>query len=548
MRSGVVLCVPSSASSPSQKQPTLTERLQAKGAAVLQCNEDLPVKNPESVTNFISRNKMETVLIISNLSKTSVTEALRYSAEKAGLSRLVVSFLDIRLLEEGNGSQLGDDSGSLTVLSNLARLEHADLIKDAVLKTVIGPAKISRRELFRSVPKVLKTESDVPITLQTQCNQRSASCTYCKDACPVNAISLTPNSVVIDDRLCIECGACARECPIGAIQGPSISDGQIMAVLSAASSRDLGPSKHLLVLSCPLGLEKLASEVDKQRTLDPSVVPVSIPCVGSVGGVHYLWAASQGVSLLTVCPDISCKKAEAGVRLYRHVASAKNLLRTSAEDGADSVNHLILNAKESMLDSISRIVESTSFADKSTRLAGVQRRELSLDAVRKLKSRDGNGMIRLPPDHTLPFFDMEVDGDQCTYCELCLRNCPDHAIEFTKGQGVERFVFDPALCSGCMICDDNCPMEAIHVSRLVELSPILRGIKAEKASDLEVKCERCGTVLGTKGSLAVLKQKLLEQGASDAMLKAMSLCNRCKSQAVFHPREKRPILMKDLVA
>jgi ferredoxin len=542
-----VLCVPSSAPNPSQGQATLPERLQAKGAAVLQCNEDLPVKNPESVTAFISRNKLETVLIISNLSKTSVTEALRYSAEKAGLRRLAISYLDIRLLEEGNGSQLGNDSGLLVVLSNLARLEHADLIKDAVLKTVIGHAKISRRELFRSVPKVLKTESDVPITLQTQCNQRSASCTYCKDACPVNAISLTPDSVVIDDRLCIECGACARECPIGAIQGPSVSDNQIMAMLNAVSGEHV-PSKRLLLLSCPLGLEKLASEVGEQRTLDPSVVPVLIPCVGSVGSVHYVWAASQGVSFLTVCPDISCKKAEAAVRLYRHVASAKNLLRASADNGADSVNHLTLNAKESMLDSISRIAESTSPTDASTKLVGVYRRELLLDAVRRLATNYGSGMIRLPPDHTLPFFDMEVDGDRCTYCELCQKNCPDHAIEFTKGQGVERFVFDPALCSGCVICEENCPMEAIHVSRLVELSPILRGIKAEKASDLEAKCERCGTVLGTKGSLAVLKQKLLEQGASDAMLKALSLCNRCKAQSVFHPREKRPILMKDFVA
>jgi len=515
---------------------------------VLQCNEDLPVKNPESVTNFISRNELETVLIISNLSRTSVTEALRYSAEKAGLGRLAVSYLDIRLLEEGNGSQVGNDSGALVVLSNLARLEHADLIKDAVLKTVMGPAKISRRELFRSVPKVLKTESDVPITLQTECNQRSASCSYCKDACPVNAISLTPDSVVIDDRLCIECGACARECPIGAIQGPSSSDDQILAVLSAVSSTDPGPSKRLLLLSCPLGLEKLAREVGEQRTLDSSVVPVSIPCVGGVGSVHYLWAASQGVSLLTVCPDISCRKAEAGVRLYRHVASAKNLLRTSADDGGDSVNHLTLNAKESMLDSISRIAVSTSFADKSTKLAGVQRRELLLDAVRKLGSREGNRMIRLPPDHTLPFFDMEVDGDQCTYCELCQKNCPDHAIEFTKGQGVERFVFDPALCSGCMICDENCAMEAIHVSRLVELSPFLKGTKTEKASDLDVKCAKCGNILGTKGSLAVLKQKLLDQGASDAMLKTLSLCHRCKSQAVYHPLQKRPVLLKDLAA
>jgi ferredoxin len=513
---------------------------------VLDCKEDLPANHPETITSFITHNKLETVLLISNLSRTAVTDALRYAAEKAGLGRLAIGYLDVRLLEKGGESDT--NSIPLSAIANLARLEHADLIDDAVMRPVIGPVKISRRELFRSVPKVLKTESDVPIPNQGQCNQRSASCSYCKDACLVNAVSLMPDSVSIDERRCIECGACARECPVGAIQGPSVSDCQILAVLDAALGNATGPSKTLLLLTCSQGLSKLASEIGDQTILDPSVVPVSIPCVGSVGSVHYLWAVSQGVSLLTVCPDISCKKAEAAVPLYRHVASAKNLLRASAENGADSVNHLTLNPKECVLDAVSRIVESTPVTDKSNKLAGTHRRELSLDAVRRLKSSNGNETIRLPPDHTLPFFDMEVDGSRCTYCELCQKDCPDHAIGFTKGQGEESLMFDAALCSGCMICEKNCPTQAIHVSRIVELSTILEETKTEKASDLEVKCEKCGIVLATRGSLLAVRKKLEEQGASETALKAISLCNRCKAQAVFHYRSKRPVLLKDLVA
>jgi ferredoxin len=222
------------------------------------------------------------------------------------------------------------------------------------------------------------------------------------------------------------------------------------------------------------------------------------------------------------------------------------LLEVFTDNGSALVNHLTLTAEESMLDCISRTVESASFRAASTKLMGASRRELFLGAVRGLTT--SNGKVRLPQDHTLPLFDMEVDNVKCTYCELCQKSCPDHAIEFVKNEGSASITFDPASCGGCMICEKSCPQQAIHISRLVELSPVLEKRTLEKASDVTVKCERCGTVLGTSGSLAVLRQKLSEQGAPDAMLKALSLCSRCKHQTVFRPLESRPILMQDLPA
>lgn len=512
--------------------------------AVHQCDDDASVKNPSSIMRFISDNKLESVLLISNHSEPAVTEALRYSIEKTGLSSLAASYLDTRLLEGGRG--IGDDEvGSVIVQTNLARLEHAELVRHAILKTVLGSGKLSRRELFRSVRKVLKVESDIPVTIEGQCGDRSTSCSYCKDACSVNAISLVPDGVVVNDRLCIECGACARECPIGALQVPSASDEQIMAMISQLSGQKVGQNRPVMLLTCPMGLDKLANEIGEERTLPSNIVSASIPCVAAIGSVHYLWATSLGVSVLTVCPDISCKKAEAAVRLYRHVASSRNLIKASTDNGSALVNHLTLTAQESILDCISRTVESTSVrTTPATELTGPSRRELFLDAIRRL--RTGNGRVRLPQDHTLPLFDVEVDAVKCTYCELCQKNCPDNAIEFAKNEGSASIMFDPSLCGGCMICERNCPQQAIHITRLVELAPVLENGKLEKASDVIVKCERCGTVLGTSGSLAVLRQKLSEQGAPDAMLKALSLCSRCKHQTMFRPLDMQPIPMNDL--
>jgi ferredoxin len=509
---------------------------------VYQCDDDGSIKNPSGITKFISDSKLESVLLISNHSKPAVTEALRYSIEKTGLSGLAASYLDIRLVEGGRGADEIEVRSEI-VQTNMARLQHAGLVKHAVMKTVLGSGKFSRRELLRSVRKVLKVESDVPVIMEGQCGVRSTSCSYCRDACLVNAISVAPDNVVVNDRLCIECGACARECPMGALQVPSVSDEQIMAMMSQLSGQKVEQDRPVLLLTCPMGLDKLANEVGESRAFPSDIVSAPITCVAVIGGVHYLWAVSLGVSVLTICPDISCKKAEAAVRLYRHVASSKNLIRASTDNGSASLNHLTLTSQESMLDCISRTVGSNSATIPVAELTGASRRELFLDAVRRLRA--GNEKVKLPQDHTLPLFDVQVDAVKCTYCELCQKNCPDNAIEFTKNEGSASIMFDPSLCGGCMICERNCPQQAIHVTRLIELAPVLEKERLEKASDLIVKCERCGAVLGTSGSLAILKQKLFEQGASDAMLKALSLCSRCKHQTVFRPLETQPIPMND---
>ncbi|MDR1311332.1 MAG: ferredoxin family protein [Burkholderiaceae bacterium] len=40
---------------------------------------------------------------------------------------------------------------------------------------------------------------------------------YCVDVCPVDSFREGENFLVIDPDECIDCGSCARECPVGAI-------------------------------------------------------------------------------------------------------------------------------------------------------------------------------------------------------------------------------------------------------------------------------------------------------------------------------------------
>lgn len=534
MRSGVVLCIAASNLMSPSNYDRLYERLQAKAIPVLRYPENLIAKGNGKIAEFVVQNRLQRLIVVSSLSKASVMDSLRYEVERTGLGSLSVSYLDSNLLWRRETLTDDTDAACTTILVNLARLEHADHLKDAVLKTALTNARISRRQLVRSIPHAFKIESDIPIIVKDRCVHRSSSCNYCVKACPVSAISLTKESVTIDNRLCIECGACTRECPIGAIQSPSASDAQILAMLNTLSGNELKPHKRVLLLTCPAGLEKLASEAGEDRPLDPSIIPAAIPCIAPIGSIHYLWAASLGITLVTICPNTSCQKVAAVIAIQRHVESSKSLLNELGEDGA-AIQHLNLTENDSV---IHRILPLVSFAQvplrKGMPLSG-RRREATLNALKTLQEEKHSRFSR-HDDGMLPFFDLAIDAEKCGFCGVCERDCPDHAISFIKNETSSSLMFDPALCGGCMICEKTCPELAVKVSRHGQLSEVVEGKKMTKVLDESVACERCGAPLGSKRSLTILEKKLSDQTFPDAIIRTLRLCVRCKSKNVFAPQ------------
>ena len=49
-------------------------------------------------------------------------------------------------------------------------------------------------------------------------NDDCINCGACAGECPVSAISEGDSKYVIDDSACIDCGACADTCPVAAPQ------------------------------------------------------------------------------------------------------------------------------------------------------------------------------------------------------------------------------------------------------------------------------------------------------------------------------------------
>ena len=529
MQTGVILLT----SSASKEADRLSTSLQAKGIPVLQYSNDDVDEMPGAITGFLANNRLESV-VVSNTSQESPPDSLSRTIESTGLGRHAVSWIPLATLTGEQTSERTANAADAIVLVNVARLQRADYIRNIVSRMVAGSSRLSRRELFRSIPNVLRVESDIPIVLADRCRDRSKSCNYCIKACPVNAVSAATTAVAINDRVCIECGACARDCPIGALQSASISDGQMIAMLEALASKRSETSNRALVLTCPIGFERLLNEGRGGKRLDAGIVPVQIPCVSFIGSVHYVWAASLGVALATVCPDISCKKVVGMFPLYQHVSSSKRLLRGLREHAIASVHHFGLHANDSIVDIVSQALSTTSAVGVSAKLSGSYRHELIVDAIRGLQI-GSSGNVEVSEDGTLPFFDLRVDEARCSFCEACQRDCPDHAIEFTKSDEGLTFMFDPSLCGGCTICEKICPEKAITVSRLKNFSPLLERKKTAKAQDENAKCENCGAVLMSRRSLTALKKKLSDQGVTEATIKALDLCTRCKQNALIRP-------------
>ena len=55
--------------------------------------------------------------------------------------------------------------------------------------------------------------------------------------------------------------------------------------------------------------------------------------------------------------------------------------------------------------------------------------------------------------------------DKCVGCGICVRACPEGAIELKEVNGKKRAVVNYTYCKGCMICAMECPQKAIVKER-----------------------------------------------------------------------------------
>ncbi len=117
-----------------------------------------------------------------------------------------------------------------------------------------------------------------------------------------------------------------------------------------------------------------------------------------------------------------------------------------------------------------------------------------------------------------------LDAEYCSACTLCARDCPSGAISASGDLSV-RLSFNSTLCDGCGVCLEVCPEKCLQ----------LKQGKAGTQTDVVLfqdefaRCDKCGSVIGSKAMIKRVRSKLR---ADDASLAAkIQLCPVCKGKS-----------------
>lgn len=254
----------------------------------------------------------------------------------------------------------------------------------------------------------------------------SASCDSCAQACPLAALELMEDGLMLDTDGCDSCGLCAPACPRTAITIP-----RPLTVLRRSRSE--------------------ASAWARCSQTEDIGLP-AVPCRHTFGIRDLDDLAGDGVRKLNILvAACSACPREGNDRPLERQAEAHRLVRQSRGEAAVNVT---LHG--------SAIAFSAALRSEHARADPVDEGRRRLFAP-FLHSRANPG-DDLPPQ-AVAYLRPEIDPARCTGCDACARLCPDGALSL-EGPPREAYLGFPDRCSGCGLCMDICEARAIRLVRL----------------------------------------------------------------------------------
>lgn len=362
---------------------------------------------------------------------------------------------------------------------------------------------------------------------------RRNGCTRCIDLCPTGAI--TPGTgplrdqVVISPEICAGCGACAAVCPTGAatytLPPPAALARRLRRLL--LTYREAGGEAPIVLFHDEAQGEPLLDALARHgdglparvlplRVNEPTALDLSL-----MAGA-FAWGASAIRILLPGRHRHGAEGIARNVDYANAALSGLGLAHATPRAGTIETDDPF-----SLGEALAALPRAPFRFAPSTHEAIGTPREMTLQAFRALREAATAPVETVAMPALAPFGVAQVNAAGCTLCLACTGVCPTSAFSANPERPQLRFLED--ACVQCGLCAATCPEKVITLEPRLNFSPAAASPQVVKEEE-PAACARCGTLFGTKSSIARVKAKLSAHWmfADPSRVAILDLCEACR--------------------
>lgn len=483
-------------------------------------------------------------LVIAGCSIRKHIAFLEDTLERAKIPLFLCEFVDLAgtPFDGWSSSEKAMEVARLIIKAHIEKLHAAFALeqraKAAGIKEVMEArkGKVSRRGFLRlplMAAKIISHYEEIPLFNEDRCIAGRSPCRECIRSCPYDALEFRKGKIRVLEDQCEKCGLCAILCPLDAVQMPTFSHSQALRLVDALADCDVQVDHRLLILTCDKGREKIPEVAEKFRDGPLNLITVRVPCVASLSTVLFLRCLELGFNrVISLCPDAACPKRKAVGTWKEQFESVSRVMEILGLTPSPASLTIDRNETGAALSQV--FVQAVE--DRGPGTLNPHPTEMSFhtreDMVRVLGAlvQDKDLLNVSMEGLSLPFFDIEIDGDKCCFCSACVRLCPAGALKIDEDNG-PRIGYAPYHCVGCAKCVEICPEGAVAIHRIMSLSNLKKGLFITKASDEPARCKKCGQVIGKKSLLEAVEKKLRRSGFEE-LAERVLYCQTCKNRVV----------------
>lgn len=322
---------------------------------------------------------------------------------------------------------------------------------------------------------------------------RVEHCTKCRDTCPSGALSLTSDSVDLDQDKCTGCNSCLPSCGAGALRSSGfVPERFIRAVagnekvhLHCRGSSDEGGGvvvpchgaldARLLAAARAEGVESIS--IHGLDSCDSCSLGDARAHIESVTIDLQKWLGVE-VPMLDCSPTSARQENERQYQDQPHLSRRSFLRFGGAKTVSQAVDWLVPALEQGEEDE-----EALPFYQTEV----YPQRAAQYQQVLSVRADE----VPWHAEVSLPWKLRSV-SDRCSGCLSCGERCPTGALLARETNEVRELSFDVALCTDCTLCERICPEGAI-VSKLFRTADLVESGRSLLLSMEQQLCSQCNT-------------------------------------------------------